>query len=268
MDTMPAQIEAHPEQHAFIMAGTNTLFLCHVTMFMMEEHSYQLILRAGLPDYAMQRYRDDRAEYPDETYFLGNVEQDLWTVPELQTRSRTSFIADIYRGIPERDVYLYWPWKFETPLVKSVPVTVEQVVFCRHFDCGMEYPPSLTYVLFGAGDEAHLSYYATKAPDFDQVASLTEAPAWLPPPNLAAGAQINFPELPQHPCPCASPLEAGKTYAVQYQGQEALYPVEIAQSLWFSTKITNPQNPCRPAACDDHAMAGRMFATGWRAKRP
>ncbi len=87
-----------PDQHAFVMLGTSTLMLCHLTMFHMEEHMYQFVVEARLPDDAMEHYRKLRQSKPLDTFFLGNSPQDLMTVPQLQGRSRTSFIGDIFRA--------------------------------------------------------------------------------------------------------------------------------------------------------------------------
>jgi len=55
-----------PDQHAFVMCGTEALFLVHLTMFHMEEHCYQLVLRAHLTEQAMKTYVEDRKKHPNE----------------------------------------------------------------------------------------------------------------------------------------------------------------------------------------------------------
>lgn len=98
-----------PTQHAFITLGTKTLFLCHLTMYgpdpEMESHMYQAILEASLPDGADEKYRSERLAHPKETYFLGNSPRDLLTMPELTSRARTWFMADVFRGIPQQNEY-------------------------------------------------------------------------------------------------------------------------------------------------------------------
>ncbi len=232
-----------PHQHAYVMAGTKTLFLCHLTMLHMEEHMYQVVLRACLPEYAMEQYVADSTSHPSETYFLGNVLEDLLAVPDLQTGARRSFIGSVWRGIPDKPHYDDWPWKMEKPIIANVAVTVERVVYYRHFDFDMEYPKTLTYVLFGSGQEAHLYHYQTKEPDFDQVLSLAEAPAWLSPVILEAGVHVNVPSLPSTPVCCSNPLTKA-TYRVQYCGKAQEYEITVNRNLWFSTKITNSTDPC------------------------
>jgi len=240
---MKRDIDIAPDQHAFVMLGERTLFLCHITMFHAEEHRFQMVLRATLPAYAMQAYVDDRAAHPDETYFLGNSVQDLITVPSLQAGVRKAFIADIFRGIPKELHYLSWPWEHSAPLVAQVPLTIDRIVYARHFDFGLEYPQDLTYIVFGSGDESHLTHYQVKEPDYDHVLSLRGAPAWLPPLALESSVHLNFPNLHQTMPYCFNPLPEA-VYEVTYAGLPQLYTIEVGKTHWFSTKMLNEHDPC------------------------
>lgn len=236
-----------PDQHAFVMAGVETLFLCHLTMLHMENHMYELVLQASLPLYAQVEYLKDLARHPTATYFLGNSHEDLMTIPEIHIGSRVSFIANVWRGIPEKKHYEVWPWKHdkEDQILFNVPVRIERVVRIRHFNFVQEYPESMTYFLFGSGTEAHLYHYQTHEPDFDQVVTLAEAPSFVPPPQLQSGVLINIPDMPANKIPCSDPLTK-KEYLVEYEGIKSLglHQIKIDRSLWFSTKITNTKNPC------------------------
>jgi hypothetical protein len=231
-----------PDQHAFVMLGEKTLFLGHLTMLHMPEHMFQVVLRAKLPDDAMAKYVTDRAKHPKETYFLGNSPDDLMTMFSLHS-GRREFVADIFRGIPYKKEYMEWPWKNESPIVHNVKTTIEREVYYRQFDFNLQYPETLTYVVFGAGSEAHLMHYQVKEPDFDHMLSLAETPEWLPQEALEAGVHINFPTLRATPVYCSSPFRSAE-YQVQYSGQPGGYPVEIGTEYWFSTKVTNSGNPC------------------------
>ena len=233
------------DQHAFVMAGRDTLFLVHLTMLHMEEHEFEFVLRASLTPEATKAWQDDQRQHPDETYFLGNVEADLMAIPDLATGARTTFQASIWAGIPIKHHYKVWPWKNIKPIVENTPVTVERVVAYRHFDLQQNYPETLTYLLFGAGDEAHLCHYQTREPDFDEVVTLTRAPKWLPYPLLEAGVHVNFPTLRATPVYCSSPF-LDQDWKVHYSGQTPnVYPLSIDRSLWFSTKVTNATDPCQ-----------------------
>ncbi len=245
-----------PDQHAFVMLGTKTLFLCHLTMFIMEEHRYQLVMRVSLPDYVYREYLHERKTHPVTTYFLGNSEQDLMSVPELQTGVRTGFIGDVFRGIPdpspadnpEYPHYKEWPWKGVTPAISHIPVTIERIVYYRHFDFNLNYPNELTYVLFGRGDEAHLTHYQTKEPDFDHVISLAEAPDWLPSQQLEAGVHVNIPGMLGNRASCSNPL-TDASYRVQYAGislEKCDSIIKIGFNHWCTTKVVNSKekDPC------------------------
>ncbi|HLI94470.1 MAG TPA: hypothetical protein VKT72_00100 [Candidatus Baltobacteraceae bacterium] len=236
-------IPVEKEQHAFVMLGQKTLFLAHLTMFHMEEHMFQVVLRASLPDEAMKTFRKDQQAHPNETYFLGNTTTDEFTVPSIKN-GRTSFTADVWRGIPYKKHYDYWPWRDERPILSQVTVTIDRIVYYRHFDFNLNYPQSLTYFLFGDGDEAHMNHYQVKEPDFDHTVSLRKAPDWLPPEDLQAGVHVNFPDLRKTPpVYCENPIPAG-TYQVQYAGQAELHPLEVGQTWWCSTKVVNANDPC------------------------
>ena len=233
-----------PDQHAFVMLGQETLFACHITMFHMQEHLFQIVLRCALPRYAMQAYVEDLLKHPGETYFLGNSAQDLMTIPSLHLGQRLRFTGDIFRGIPYQRDYPEWPWEHETPIVPNVDVTIEREVYYRHFDFNLKYPDSLTYAIFGAGGEAHMTHYQVKEPDFDHVLSLREVPAWLPAQMLQSGTHLNFPKLrSSSPVYCSNPLPEGE-YEVQYGGQPFTYRITTGKTHWFSTKIVNMHNPC------------------------
>jgi hypothetical protein len=80
-----------PDQHGFVMMGTRSLFLEHLSMFSMENHPYHIVLKARLAEYAMATYLAESARDPDRPYILGNVETDRFTMPEVQTGARRSY---------------------------------------------------------------------------------------------------------------------------------------------------------------------------------
>ena len=245
----PAMIVNHPSQHAFIMMGYQTLYLCHLTMYGMEEHNYQLVLQASLPSEAMRQYNSDRRSHPNNTYFLGNSPQDLLTVPDMQTGERRCFIADVFRGIPQLQKYVSWPWENQTPIIRGVPLLIERVVYFRHLAQTFEAPTTLTYALFGSGNEAHMTNCQTKIPDFDHVVSLAEAPTWLSSTQLQSGVHVSIgAHRTADQIPCADPLPASNettsaTCMVKYRGTGPDRPIKIGYHHWFCTKIANDPEP-------------------------
>jgi hypothetical protein len=226
-----------PDQHGFVMNGLETIFLDHLAMFSMQDHMYQAILEVSLPPYAMSAYLADRSANPGEVYILGNSQFDLITMPQIQTGQIVAFVSDVFRGVPHDP-------NTETPLIHNVTVTIERVVYFRHFDYVDAFPPLLTYVLYGAGAEAHLSHRMTREPDFQQCADLAEPPAWLPPLQLESAVEINFADLAYSgKTPCSNPLTA-PAHDVLYAGQPKRYPVRVATSCYFDTASLNQTDPC------------------------
>jgi hypothetical protein len=242
----PEPLAPAERRHAFIMVGTEVLFLVHMTMFHMEEHCYQIVLRARLPDSETAKFRNFRRENPEQAYFLANLTEFPMDVPELASGKITSFQAEVFRGIPPKTEYTEWPFPPKSSVFPKVCVTVERVVYYRHFDFGFDYPKHLTYVLFGAGDEAHMQSYQTKEPDYDHILSLAAAPPWLPKIKLESAVTVSFPKLRSRPMRLKNPL-AGKMYRVEYQGFSKYlgyafarrHPVQIGTTWWFHTSPLN-----------------------------
>jgi hypothetical protein len=178
------------------------------------------------------------------------VPGDLFTVPELIIGKQKTYTADIWCGIPYKKEYTEWPWNGLPPAIAGVQVTVERVVFFRHFDFNQDYPRTASYLLFGAGGEAFLTHYLVKEPDFEHILTLSSSPSWLPEEQLRAGVPINFPDIPST-LKCEVPLKNLK-YNVQYAGYRSCGPleIEVARTDWFCTKIVNSTNPCPdPGSC-------------------
>jgi hypothetical protein len=243
----PGTVDDHPEQHAFVMLGKETLFLSHLTMYGMEEHNFQLVIEAQLQAQAMYQYTEDRHQHPNSTYFLGNSSGDLLTVPELTSGIRSSFKCDIFRGIPQVKEYGGWPWGKQPPLVSRVQLTINRIVYFRHLSTTFLPPTKVTYALFGKGHEAHMTNYQTKSPDFDQVVSLSEPPAWLAAAQLQSGVHVSI-DRPSGEDLCHDPLppsdeKVSKTVMVQYRGQMPDRPISVGYHHWFCTKVANLPGP-------------------------
>ncbi len=221
-----------PDRHSCILIGRDTLFACHVGMFYVPNHRYQVVLEIGLPEYARRIYVEDREAHPDDFYTIINVETDLVTLPAIRNGQTMSFIAHVARGAP-----------VDPALVANVRATVERVVCFRQADASFEYPPTLTYLLFGAGTEAHMTHLLTRDPDFQHIVELDAPPEWLPPQQLRMGANVNFPHVnPARPV-CRAPLDA-KSYQVHYQGLPPVYELAVGRSVYFTASAWNRKDPC------------------------
>ena len=166
-------------QHAFFIVGTEHLFLVHMTNMWIDCHLYQFILEIGVPEDVKQRYLDDRKRHPTDWYIIGNEHDDTMSLPNIQRGQRTSFRGSIWRGWPTKKGSPHWPWSNDDPVIKGFEVQVKRIVCFRHFDFNFNNPNTLSYILFGKGNEAHMQHYQVKQPEFDHVVTLAEAPEWL-----------------------------------------------------------------------------------------
>ena len=251
--------------HAFALVGTETFFASHITNLFMEIHKYQLVIEISLPEPYRSKLIEERKKYPGDSFFLANViedpvlgtdESDPLNLPELTAGLRTSFIGNVWHGIPNKPAYKGWPWWGVQPVLSNVPINVKRVVHFVPFSASMNHPDRLSYLLFGAGDEAHLMHIQTMhgdEPDFDHVASLKEAPDWLAADLLEAGAVIDLPDQQRfgdekdktRGVRCASPFENGTKVDVRYRGIEPRRSITIGNNKWFCTRIANRPDPCK-----------------------
>lgn len=237
-----------PHQHAFVMLGEAALFVCHITQYAWEEHRYQFIVEAQLPDAAAAAYRDERRRNPKDSYFIVNSPRDLVTLPSLQARDRDTLLCNIYRGIPANPPPGL-PWNNAKPVIGDVVLSIKRTVHFRPFSDQMQYPERLTYLLFGSAGEAHMTNWQTKEPDFDHVLSLTAPPHWLAQDLLRAGVIVDFQDLPSPregqwpPLLRTNPLKEGAELPVRYRGEKHWGKVRIGPTFWFCTNVANKEDP-------------------------
>jgi hypothetical protein len=212
-------------------------------MFTMENHMYEVILRASLPVDIMQRYQTDKKANPTTAYNLINIEDDPFTLPQVQSGEVTSFTADIFKGYSNDGGGTPGPL-----FAGKVPVEIQRVIYFRHFDFDFQYPAHLTYLLFGSGSEAHMTNYISRDPDFQHILTLASVPDWLSPAQLESVVQVNIVDIPGTPVPCSNPLTQSK-YNVHFQGLPNMHftiDLQNAQTLWFSTgNLLNAKDPCQ-----------------------
>lgn len=228
-----------PNSHGMFMLGTTTLYLCHMPMFMKEDHRYQLTLRAHLDQPSTEAYLADKAKNPGKPYNLVNTDSDQFIVPDIANGTITSYPAWIFRD--------YVNDSPETQIIDNATVYIDCVVRCRHFNTDIPRPHHLTYVLFGDGKEAHIDHYIAQDPDYQHLLTLPEAPSWISVSQLQAGVDISFVGMRSTPIPCENPLTED-TYKVLFQGlPDTVNPLCVGASatFWFSTgNLLNAKDPC------------------------
>jgi len=165
-----ALTQSEPETvHRWVVFGTDTIYLSHLSMFSMPEHAIQVIVAAefvdsdGSPSTA---YPDDRRAHPNQRlYTLDPVPFVLSDVLPADSRPprRTTLNADLYRNHLEQqstDPHL---------IAAGIDVRIARVVHTHRYDPDATPLGQLTYVLFGAGSETYLAHFITRPPDFDQI---------------------------------------------------------------------------------------------------
>ncbi len=256
-----ASVENERHFHAFSLLGTERLFASHLTMLDDEVHMYQFIAEIGLPEPFRSRFISERRDHPLDSYFIANTladpvvcnpVSDPMTIPELAGHLRTSFVGNIFRGIPYRNAYESWPWAGVKPVLGNIPVTVERIVHFRPFDATMTLPGTLVYLLFGAGGEGHMVHLQSREPDFDHCLTLQQAPPWLAQDLLRAGVVVDIPDLrpigdgDRAPgVRCANPLQDRATVQVRYRSAGNPRPVTVSYSPWFCVRVANHPDPCQ-----------------------
>jgi hypothetical protein len=232
-----------PDRHGMFMFGTDAVFLSHMPMFTMANHMYQVVLRVSLPPDAMQLYRQQQAAHPQAVRNLLNS-NDLYVLPELQSRTRTQFKADLFAdytndgdGAPVGEAY-----------ASGVTVQVEQVVHFRRFDTTQPRPTHLRYLLFGTASQAHLSHYIAQDPDFQHILTLATVPTQFTAAQLGTGVLLELPDRSSTPISCAPPLTPGVSVSVVAADQSApafFLDLKGAGLVWFGTgNLLNATDPC------------------------
>lgn len=208
------RIDNMPHQHALTLVGHETVFAVHMTQFHMEEHKYQLVFEASLPDWVEKKLDTARRQNPKDWFILSNAETDEFTIPDLAAGRKRTYRAKIFQGLPpftdedEKDPHFY-PWSPDRvlPLIDDFEVKVERIVTFRPFAHNLQLPECATYLLFGKGSEAHLTNLQTGrlqsdafdtcafGPDYDHVMSLAQRPEGLADAQLEAGVVVTLPAV-------------------------------------------------------------------------
>lgn len=257
MNQPSSQIIDTPNSHGMFMLGTTSLYLCHMPMFMKEDHRYQVTLKAHLDQQSMETFLADKAKNPGQAYNLINPDSDQFILPDVANRTVKTFPAIVYRGYSNDGGGTPGP-----QIIANATVYIDGIVRYRALNQDIPRPQHLTYVLFGDGQEAHLDHYIAQDPDFQHLLTLPEVPTWLSTSQLEAGVEISFAGMSSTPIGCTNPLTAD-TYQVMFEGissaEETLH-VGANATVWYSTgNMLNVKDPCSNSQNAEMEMGARAM---------
>lgn len=161
--------ETQEPPHNMMVVGEQSLFLSHLPMFM-PPHNFQVILEANFTSGGKNLqdvYARDRQSHRQTKMYTLQPEESF-KLPSLFTPdppSRHSFKSTIFRGHLERGGE-------KIPGLTNIDVNVKRVVYAQKFGRGFDKSDTLTYILFGRGEEFFLAHVIAMPPDFDQILSV------------------------------------------------------------------------------------------------
>lgn len=170
-----------PGVHGMLVLGSESIYVSHLPMFT-DKHRYQAIWEVSFGEEADKVYRAVRARPENAKLVFTLKPTELFRLPELQ-RMRLTFQADVFQGHFER--------KGNKRILQDVLVTIKQPAHWHPFRSRHEPPDSLTYILFGKGNELFLAHWISAAPSYDQIVSVTPS---VPLGDIPEGAQFVLPK--------------------------------------------------------------------------
>src|SRR5262249_2846476 len=184
--------------------GERQIVLSHLPMFM-SPHNAQVVLEAsfvkdGKP--VDDVYFADRAANRSVRFYT--VKPEPFAIQELFQSDpahalRTRFKAiTVFRGHLEKN---------GVPIdsLQDIDVQIKRIVHAHSF--AGDKLPALTYVLFGGDQELFLAHLISRAPDFDQILSVSASGELPSAEELQRGVQIEVPGRPNRPPDRLKPSE-------------------------------------------------------------
>ena len=266
------RIENHPHQHAMTLVGHKTVFAVHMTQFYMEEHKYQLIFEVRFPPEIAASLDTHRRRHPKDWFVLSNDETDLFTIPQIASGRKASYKAKIFQGLPDFDHKAeenphFYPWSTDRvlPLLADFTVEVGRIVTYRPFVHHNSLQDCASYLLWGRGEEAHMTNLQNGhlnsdrfealsfGPDFDHVLSLRGRPEGLDDAQLEAGIAVSVPKVrlrkksnSEQCIPATKPFQPGEQVQLLYRGIQPALTVIAGESFLYGTAVCNSSDALPP----------------------
>jgi hypothetical protein len=169
--------------HGFVTGGRtgDRIYMTHTPIFSDERHHFQIILQASFAEEKhLQRYNDLRSS----PYGHGKVQLffEHLAMIDIQSGSVTELTADsltYYPDLPtERPDIVYPSVEISIPEFRGAKVKIEKILHFRKFEPNMDYPESLTYLMYGNEQDVFIDHFISRAPNFHSVAKLAAPPSF------------------------------------------------------------------------------------------
>ncbi len=220
----------YPDGHAFLIMGSDEVFLDHLPRIYHENHHYQLVCKANFPNDVKQIYLEDSYQDQDSFYMLVNREKFI--LPDIPNSIVTSFPALILKMSYNNK---------GRPITGEFIVNIERVIRFRPFPKNAELVDTLEYFMFGNDKEVFLSNNITVQPDFYVTSKLVNVPS-LTNFDPALGTDVILLNYFRE-SPCQKPSETELRLLSKANREETT--VHIKKHLLFTTAEVNMKDPCK-----------------------
>ncbi len=203
-----------PSTHGMLLFGGTAdanIYASHLPMFH-SPHDYQVLLRLALPDSVHALYKASRQQFPQERVYT--IEPEVFVLPEM-IRYPRPFKVQVYRGHFERG---------GTKIAENVVVEIRTILHVRKFDPQQKRAATSEYFVFGTAKEAFVAHTISAKPDFDQICSVQNSPAFSQFFTKNPFAALTLSKRANTPLADNDSLSA--------QAKKGTLPLRIAQSLY------------------------------------
>jgi len=169
--------------HGFVTGGRtgDRIYMTHTPIFSDERHHFQIILQASFAEENhLQRYNELRSS----PYGHGKVQLffDHLAMIDIQSGAVTELTAHSLRYYPDVPTVrpgLVFP-SVATPIPEfaGAKIKIEKILHFRIFEPDMDYPESLTYLMYGNEEDVFIDHFISRAPNFHSVAKLVAPPSF------------------------------------------------------------------------------------------
>ena len=220
----------YPDGHAFLILGSDEIFLDHLPRIYHENHHYQLVSSATFPESIMNIYLNDYTLEQDSFYMLVNL--DKFILPEMANLLVKKFKAVILKSSMDLSGVRRLCGEFE--------VEVESTIRFRTFPEFETRSDTLSYFLFGNEKEVFVSNNITVQPDF-YVTSILHKDSDLPLFDSEVGIDLYITNY-MRKGPCQKPSDHSLDYILEDGGSGTL---KLEKHVAFATAEVNLEDPCQ-----------------------